>query len=237
MNPDLPLAHNLTAQLDIDRGRARDAMVRLLGQASRRSTDPELFAGLVYACRYCGLLGASLRADVRARRLDPTIKTSAIHTLWMLRDHDAVLASRVEAPVVVAFSLAALGRPAAAVELLAEKDKTVPPKIRQIIGALRVLLEGRSVEAVAAIQAIASSDFRDAEGLYYLARQLAYAGAAGESVALLERATAGGFWCYPLLASDDWLDPVRDVPAFEAVLRRAEREHDARRVRLCLGRR
>ena len=63
LNPDLPLAHNLTAQIDIDRGRARDAMVRLLGQASRRSTDPELFAGLVYACRYCGLLGASLRAD------------------------------------------------------------------------------------------------------------------------------------------------------------------------------
>ena len=49
LNPDLPLAHNLTAQIDIDRGRARDAMVRLLGQASRRSTDPELYAGLVYA--------------------------------------------------------------------------------------------------------------------------------------------------------------------------------------------
>ena len=80
--------------------------------ASRRSTDPELFAGLVYACRYCGLLGASLRADMRARRLDPSIKTSVIHTLWMLGKHDAVLASTVEAPVVVAFSLVALGRDA-----------------------------------------------------------------------------------------------------------------------------
>ena len=84
LNPELPLAHNLTAQMDIDAGRARDAMVRLLGQASRRSTDPELFTGLVYACRYCGLLGASLRADARARRLDPAVKTSVIHTLWML---------------------------------------------------------------------------------------------------------------------------------------------------------
>ena len=65
LNPDLPLAHNLTAQLDIDHGRAREAMVRLLNQASRRSTDPELFAGLVYACRYCGLLDASRRADER----------------------------------------------------------------------------------------------------------------------------------------------------------------------------
>ncbi len=226
LNPDLPLAHNLTAQLDIDRGRARDAMVRLLGQASRRSTDPELFAGLVYACRYCGLLGASLRADARARRLDASIKTSAIHTLWMLGEHEAVLASPVEAPVVVAFALVALGREPEALGLLAEKEKKVPAKIRQIIGALRALLEGRRDEAIAAIQAIASSDFRDAEGLYYLARQLAYAGATEEAIEVLERATAAGFWCHPLLAADKWLDPIRHRPEFVAVLRRAEQERD-----------
>ena len=168
LNPDLPLAHNLTAQIDIDRGRARDAMVRLLGQASRRSTDPELFAGLVYACRYCGLLGASLRADARARRLDPSIKTSVIHTLWMLRDHDAVVASTVEAPVVVGFSLAALGRTSEALAFLAEKQGKVPPRIRQIIGALRALLEGHPAETIAAIEDIVASGFRDSEGLYYL---------------------------------------------------------------------
>jgi hypothetical protein len=144
----------------------------------------------------------------------------------MLREHDAVLASTVEAPVVVAFSLVALGREPEALEFLAEKDKKMPAKIRQIIGALRALLEGRRPEAVTAIQAIASSDFRDAEGLYYLARQLAYAGAAEETVALLERATAAGFFCYPLLATDEWLDPVRHQPEFVAVLRRAEQEHD-----------
>ncbi len=226
LNPDLPLAHNLTAQFDIDGGRARDAMVRLTALANRRSTDPELFAGLVYACRYCGLLGASLRADMRARRLEPSIKTSAIHTLWMLSKHDAVLASTVEAPVVVAFSLVALGRAPDAIAFLAEKDKKVPPRIRQIIGALRALLEGRRDEAIAGIQAIASSDFRDAEGLYYLARQLAYAGAAEEAMRLLERATGAGFWCYPLLASDEWLDPVRDRPDFVGLLRRAEQERD-----------
>ena len=127
---------------------------------------------------------------------------------------------------MVAFSLVALGRESDAVAFLAEKDKKVPPKIRQIIGALRALLEGRRDEAIAAIQAIASSDFRDAEGLYYLARQLAYAGAADEAIALLERATAAGFWCYPLLASDEWLDPLRDRPEFVALLQRAEQEHD-----------
>ena len=95
-----------------------------------------------------------------------------------------------------------------------------------MIGALRALLEGRRAEAIAAIQAIVASGFRDAEGLYYLARQLAHAGAAEEAVAVLERATAAGFFCYPLLASDEWLDPIRGLPGFDAVLRRAEREHE-----------
>ena len=58
------------------------------------------------------------------------------------------------------------------------------------------------------------------------ARQLAYAGAAEEAVAVLERATAAGFFCYPLLASDEWLDPLRHLPEFAAVLRRAQQEHD-----------
>jgi tetratricopeptide (TPR) repeat protein len=226
LNPDLPMAHNLMAQIDIDGGRARDAMVRLLGQARRRSTDPELFAGLVYACRYCGLLGASREADVRARRLDPAIATSAIHTLWMLGDYDGVLARSGEAPVVVAFALASLGRESDALALLAEKEKKVPPKIRPILGALQALIDGRRAEAVAAIEAIAASDFRDAEGFYYLARQLACAGAAAESIALLARATVAGFWCYPLLASDPWLDPLRDRPEFVAILHQVRQEHE-----------
>ena len=131
LNPDLPQAHSIAAQLDIDQARARDAMVRMLGQANRRRTDPELFATLVYACRYCGLLGPSLRADVRAQRLDPTIKTSAVHTLFMLGQHDSVVATPVEAPAVVAFSLIALGREQDALKLIAEKDKNVPPRIRR----------------------------------------------------------------------------------------------------------
>ena len=225
LNPDLPLAHNLTAQIDIDHGRARDAMVRLLGQARRRSTDPELFAGLVYACRYCGLLSASRRADARARRLDSSVKTSVIHTLWMLREYEAVLERPLDGPTVTAFALWSLGREAEALHFLSETENKVPAMVRRIMGAVRAVLEGRLPEAIAAIQAMATG-FRDAEGLYYLARQLAYAGAADDAVALLDRATSTGFFCYPLLSSDEWLDPLRPLPEFAAVLHRAEREHN-----------
>ena len=68
----------------------------------------------------------SLRADVRARRLDPSIKTSVIHTLWMLRDYEGVLASAVEAPVVVAFSLVALGRESEALAVPRRAARALP---------------------------------------------------------------------------------------------------------------
>jgi hypothetical protein len=40
-------------------------MVRLVSRA--RAADPELMAGLVTTCRYCGLLEASVAAHARAR--------------------------------------------------------------------------------------------------------------------------------------------------------------------------
>ena len=65
LNPRLSVAHKFYAQLEADLGQARAAMVRLLGEAGRHGNDPELFAGLVHACRYCGLYEQSID---RARR-------------------------------------------------------------------------------------------------------------------------------------------------------------------------
>jgi hypothetical protein len=97
--------------------------------------------------------------------------------------------------------------------------------VRRLLAALRDLLEGRRAEAIAALQALAGI-LGDAEGLYYLARQLAYAGAADEAIALLGDATTKGFHCSPLLESDEWFDPIRDRPAFTVVLRQMQQEHD-----------
>ena len=41
-----------------------------------------------------------------------------------------------------------------------------------------------------------------------------------------QSATAAGFCCYPLLVSDEWLDPVRSWPEFADVLAQVKREHE-----------
>jgi TolB-like protein/tetratricopeptide (TPR) repeat protein/predicted Ser/Thr protein kinase len=91
LNPRLSIAHKFYANLEADTGRARDAVVRLLIQARRHGNDPELFAGLVHACRYAGLFEESLAAHAEARRLDPHVTTGFQQTLLMHREIDRLL--------------------------------------------------------------------------------------------------------------------------------------------------
>ena len=83
---------------------------------------------------------------------------------------------------------------------------------------------------------VATSDFVDPEGLFYAARQLAYLGHTDEALTALERATTGGFYCYPALVHDPWLDPVRALPTFAQTLREVEARHrEARAAFVAVG--
>ena len=67
LNPDLSVTHNLYTALELERGRSKQAMLRLLERAKVTSADANLFAGLVPACRYCGPPSAPF-APARTRR-------------------------------------------------------------------------------------------------------------------------------------------------------------------------
>jgi TolB-like protein len=83
INPRLSIAHKFYANLEADMGHAQRALVRLLTQAAHQGNDAELFAGLVHACRYCGLYEHSVAAHEEARRLDPNVPTSLDETLLL----------------------------------------------------------------------------------------------------------------------------------------------------------
>jgi DNA-binding winged helix-turn-helix (wHTH) protein/tetratricopeptide (TPR) repeat protein len=225
LNPDLPIAHKLFAQLEVDLGRAHDAMARLIPRA--RVADPELLAGLVSACRYCGLLEASVAAHVRAASLDSTIRTSVPQS-WFLQGEYARVATGkiVELPYIVAISLSELGRADEALPLLRVLEPTRPPRIRDFIVAARTLLEGNRTESLAAVGRVVASDFTDPEGLFLLSRHLARLNEGDAALALLERVDAGGFCGFPSMTRDPWFDSLRNTPAFTGLLRRAKARHD-----------
>jgi TolB-like protein len=238
INPDLSVAHNFYSYLEIDSGRAEHAMVRLVERAQKRTTDPEIFAGLVHACRYCGLLDASLAADEQARRFDRAIVTSVTNTYFHLGDYQRALGSvrGTGEPISSVFTLMMLGRDGEALEKLHPAEPIEVGTIRRWCESLRLLLEGRRAEGLAVTQTILPHGYRDPESLYYVARQLIFFGSDVSGMLLLARAVEEGFFCFTVLARDPWLDSVRSDPAFAKILRRAEsRSRDARAAFLEAG--
>jgi DNA-binding winged helix-turn-helix (wHTH) protein/tetratricopeptide (TPR) repeat protein len=224
LNPELPLAHKLYAQLEVDLGRAEDAMARLLERA--RSADPELFAGLVSACRYCGLLDASIAADAHGRRLEPRLRTSVVHTWFLQENYSRVVTTKLDDnPYIVALSLAALGRQSEAIDGLRHLEERTRTRMRDFMMAARTLCEQNAAESVAAVNRVVSSDFRDPEGLFYLARHLAHLKQIAPALDLFRRVVAGGYVCFPAMERDPWLDPLRQTPEFPALIAQAKARH------------
>jgi serine/threonine protein kinase/tetratricopeptide (TPR) repeat protein len=226
LNPDLSRAHNLYARLKIDLGNAHDAMLGLLERTRIRRNDPDLFAGLVQACRYCGLLDASIAADHQARRVDKHIRTSVIHTYIMKGEYQRafdVAAHDPADPVTMSIILLMLGRLDEAILVLdSARSWDAPLMARRWTDSLRLLAQNRRADALVAINDVMSAPHRDPETSYYGARQLAILGNHQAALDLLQRAIEGGFHCVTALRSDPWLDALRSDGRFTDIIHIAE---------------
>jgi DNA-binding winged helix-turn-helix (wHTH) protein/tetratricopeptide (TPR) repeat protein len=230
LSPDLPIAHNLYTSIEADSGHAQAAMVRLLGQVEKHPNDPELFGGLVQACRYCGLLDQSIRAHHSARRLDSRIVTSVAFTFFLLGDYERALewyppGVRVYLDLA---ALAAAGREVEAAELLGQRS--FPREQNPEIEALRFSLGGDPAGSVEIVRrALAPPPTLEPENIFYLARQLARDGAHAEALRTIRGLVTGGFVCSTALRCDPWLRPLARLPDFRDVLDEVlRREADAR---------
>ena len=229
LNPDLAIAHKPYAQLEVDLGRAQDAMRRLLPRA-RGAADSELFAGLVSPLRYCGLLEASATAHRRAVALEPKIKTSVPHTWFLQGDYARLAKLRLEdSPYIVGVALAEEGRASDAVAGLRAVEAKQKTRMGDFAGAARKMIEGDAEGSIALAERIVASGFSDPEGLYYLTRHLAHLGRTEAALRLLEVVVAGGFFCYPAMENDKWLAPLRESGRCKELCERVKSRHEAAR--------
>lgn len=222
LSPDLPLAHYVYALFEIDQGRAVRAMVRLIARGLAGSAQPELYAALVQACRYCGLLEPSIAAHFRARALDPAIPTGGYQSLWHLGEDDRALREGIRPFFLTAIFTGMRGDRARALQLLGEIEARGPTTLlRHMVAAMKAVFEEQHDRAVENAVPIFDAPNPDPESLYFVGRTLAYF---GDRRALTEfaRALDLGFVVYRvLLKKDPWLDPLRGTTEFRDLLERS----------------
>jgi len=227
--PRLSVAHKFYAALEADMGRAEQAVVRLLREAARHGNDPELFAGLVHTCRYCGLYDESVAAHTEARRLDPNISTSVEQTVLMTDDLDRLLAVE-PAPTgggdegIRVMGLGLGGRrDEARQRLIAMRQAIRLPAFQEWSDYLMAWLDRRPDDMHVKIEGLSALKIQqDPEAIFLEGWLHCEVGAHESGLEQLQRAVAKGYYAAPTLVASRHFDALRSLPAFGALLAQAE---------------
>jgi serine/threonine protein kinase/tetratricopeptide (TPR) repeat protein len=230
LNPRLSVTHKFYANLEADMGQARNALVRLLTQANRHGNDPELFAGLVHACRYCGLYEESIACHAEARRLDPNIPTSFTQTLLVAGEIERLLS--FELPTIVAgaddgIRVIGLGlagrRDEARRVLIAMAQRPRIPAFQTWTDHLLAWLDGRRADVLTGLAALSALKIQeDPEAIFQEGWLLCDVGEYEAGLGHLQRAVAKGYFAAPTLSHSRQFDALRRDPAFQALVEEAE---------------
>jgi hypothetical protein len=200
----------------------RRAIVRLVEQARVRPSDPDLFSGLVLACRYGGLLETSLAAHQRSVHLDPGARTSVAYTHWFRGDFQASIDQDDSDPrYLMLYSLPMMGREAEALEYSRQLRERKPTSvIGTLLGFEQISLERDRDAAIRAFHLFRASSFHDPEGMFFFGRGLARCQAVDEAMDTLARTVEGGFFCAAALAAIRG-SRAAPAPGFAALVEKA----------------
>jgi TolB-like protein len=230
LNPRLSLAHKLFAQIESEHGRAARAMTRLLAEAARHGNDAELFAGLVHACRYCGLFEQSIAAHAEARRLDPNVPTSVEQTILMTGDLVRLLAIARPAgagsgdQVIRVIGLGLAGRRDEARRALGDMQRAhAIAAFRRWIEHLEAWLDRRIPEreetGMSSLGELKIMD--DPEAVFQEGWLQCDVGRHERALPLLQRAVEKGYFAAATLQERPQFDALRGEPAFLELLEQA----------------
>jgi tetratricopeptide (TPR) repeat protein len=212
-------------------GQSISAVVRLLEQAAQHGNDPELFAGLVHALRYCGLFDQAIDANAEARRLDPNVPTSIEQTILMTGDVERLLAL---GPRTINAGGGDQGIKVIGLGLAGRRDEARDvllnmPQMARIhtfhtwTAFLEAWLDRQVPEMMARHQSLSSLKImNDPEALFQIGSLLCDIGEFDSGLDYVKRAVAKGYYVAPTLEVRAQFDAVRQEPRFQAILAEAQ---------------
>jgi TolB-like protein/tRNA A-37 threonylcarbamoyl transferase component Bud32 len=233
LSPDLALTHHLYVYLEVETGRATEALIRIANRLHKEPHQADLCAALCQAARYCGLLDVSMAAAARAKALDPQVRTSIANTYMALLDYPNLL--EVTRGVIGSLAGVALFELGQGVE---EAMRAIDSELGHLAAdspsrlfrdALVASIRGDRDEVLRTCEALVrqNESYPDGEAIYTVTRMLARAGWHDFAMKGLRMTLEAGFFPWWTFAHDPWLDTLRERPEFEQLLTRARERYFA----------
>lgn len=199
-----------------------------------RQNSAEAHFSLGYIYRYAGMNDQAILEMKKAITLDPKdqgFRSINLTYLFAGKYEDAIEAGRLFNQssyifMIEGLALSKLGKNMEAVECF-DRVINLDPDSRQAIvtRGVKAYIEGNIQEALSHAAQYEQFDFTDAEAWYFISFLYGMLGDSEGCVRCLTRAVDGGFFNYPLMSTDSYLDPVREDPEFQKVLQTAKEKH------------
>lgn len=118
------------------------------------------------------------------------------------------------------------GKHEQALESLNRAIELDPGKLAALTSiGVKAFIEGNLEEGIRAAQKFEEYNIADAEAWYFIAGNYGLLGDVEGCLRCLRRAVNGGFFNYPLMSTDFYLDSARDDPEFQKILEDAHKKH------------
>ncbi|MFQ5677592.1 MAG: tetratricopeptide repeat protein, partial [bacterium] len=191
---------------------------------------------LGYAYRYAGFVEEAVKEMETAVALDPhDVRFRSLgHTYYYLGEYDKALeAFNIDKGSLYAFTfqgwaLMRQGQPDLAVKYFDRAIALEPDaQLGLLSRAVKASVEGNNDEGLKVLWRSEQGIPPDAEVWFLIAGTYALLGDKAGCLRAFRKAVEGGFFNYPFMLRDPFLDPVRDDPEFQRVLGLAKAKHEA----------
>ncbi len=236
LNEELLSALGNLALLYTDTGRTGKAveLTRRMIEINPNNAAAHFSLGYIY--RYAGMNNEAVQEMEKAVTLDPENPgfRSTIVTYRFFGEYEkAIEISKIyeESAFIlghVGVTLLQQGNREQAVEYFGRVIDLEPDGLIALwVTGLKASIEGNIEEGLEAARKFEQINIADAEAWFHFAESYGLLGDKDGCVRALHRAVDGGFFNYPFMLADSFLDSVRDDPEFQRILKMAKAKHEA----------
>jgi tetratricopeptide (TPR) repeat protein len=236
LNEELLSALGNLALLYTDTGRTEEAvgLTRRMVEINPNNADAHFSLGYIY--RYAGMNKEAVQEMEKAVALDPKNQgfRSIINTYAFAGEYEKAFEAAKnykESAFILGFvgySLLQQGNQERAVEYFERAIDMEPDGLPALwVTGIKAFVEGNRDEGLDAGHKFEQFNIADAEAWYHFAENYGMLGDKDGCARALKRAVDGGFFNYPFMLTDSFLDSVRDNPEFQNILKIAKAKHEA----------